>query len=653
MFSKVVEQVHYLEYEKYRISFIIEKESRFLFLFVNDKYDDFILIKKELIRCKNEFLKLFKNIFDEQIESSTLKKFNVIIDSVLNKLPPIISLVGYDGVGKTTIADLIRTKEIPIRPAPEITGNIASLRIGSLHFLLRDFTGQQEIGFLWNNFIRGSDLILLITNSTLENVERSKFFVKMIAEETPSALVIAIGNKQDFEDALTPPEIEEILGLKAYTIIAKNAVNRNKLIQIVTDSLKMQDILNPFLIASQERDIFIKKLDNALLQVDFKRADFLYKKIVKICLDLGENPLNMEFHKNYQEILEKLKKTEPRQELPEPPITTPYQQKRPQSISSLENLLKTLLINYMQSLEGILAVIISDREGFVITSESKKDTGDESILGAIAVMVDSYIERIKMEFSSESSFFNMTTVQDKKFAYCSMGAKSILLTISDLTITDNELRIYSEHVAGKVELLLEGNENVSLEIPEIVRILSRTKDGRLPSGDYSLKLILTGDYAVGKTSLITRFVQNLFIEDYHSTIGVDISQKDMKLNENTKIRFVIWDIGGQMPQMAPYRKKFYEGANFAFIVLDRTRPNNLKSVDRWYNEIKKNVGKDINVILVGNKSDLVDEIVISEEDIRGVAIKNRFQYIITSARTGENVNDAFIYIAYRLLESPS
>ncbi len=156
---------------------------------------------------------------------------------------------------------------------------------------------------------------------------------------------------------------------------------------------------------------------------------------------------------------------------------------------------------------------------------------------------------------------------------------------------------------------------------------------------------------MGKTSLISRFVQNRFKEDYHSTVGVDISKKIVKLAENTKITFIIWDIGGQMPKMAPYRKKFYEGANCAFIVLDRTRANSLKNVDKWYNEIKNYVKKEISVILVGNKSDLLDKILVSEEDIRDIANKLRFNYIITSAKTGESVNETFLYIAYKFLAS--
>ena len=305
----------------------------------------------------------------------------------------------------------------------------------------------------------------------------------------------------------------------------------------------------------------------------------------------------------------------------------------------------------MNNVEGVISVIISDREGLIIASESRGDAGEESVLGAIAATVDSYIDRIKGEFSGETTFFNITTIGEKKFAYCSMGLKSILLTISDLSTSDTELRVFSEHIADKIELVLEGNDNVSLEIPALLRVLAKSKDGKIPLGEFPIKLILTGDYKVGKTSLINRFIENSFRESYHSTIGVEISQKKLSLSEETRIDFIIWDIGGQIIQMAPYRKRFFSGTNSAFIVLDRTRSNALKSIEIWHNEIKKQVGKNINIILVGNKSDLVEDIVISEEEIKEIADQNGFNYIFTSAKTGENVKDSFLYIAYKFLES--
>ncbi|MCK4286830.1 MAG: GTP-binding protein, partial [Candidatus Lokiarchaeota archaeon] len=238
-------------------------------------------------------------------------------------------------------------------------------------------------------------------------------------------------------------------------------------------------------------------------------------------------------------------------------------------------------------------------------------------------------------------------------AFCSQGPQSILTTFTDQSTSDIELKVYSEHIAGKIELILDGNEEVSTEIPEIVKALAKTRAGALPklAGEYSNKVILTGDYQVGKTSLIRRFVENSFKRDYISTIGVQISKKTINLADENIMNFIIWDIGGQSFQMAPYRAKFYNGANAALIVVDRTRPDHLKSVEKWYNDIKSSIPKNIPIIIVGNKSDLSDELVISKEEIRDISKKFGFHYILTSAKTGEHVNDAFLYIAYRVIES--
>jgi small GTP-binding protein len=117
------------------------------------------------------------------------------------------------------------------------------------------------------------------------------------------------------------------------------------------------------------------------------------------------------------------------------------------------------------------------------------------------------------------------------------------------------------------------------------------------------------------------------------------------------MNFIIWDIGGQSQQMAPYRANFYNGADAAFIVIDRSRQDNLESIEKWYNDIKSSIPKNIPIIIVGNKSDLIDQLVISEDDIKEVAKQFSFHYILTSAKTGLHVNDAFLYIAYRVIET--
>ncbi|MFX0008072.1 MAG: ADP-ribosylation factor-like protein [Promethearchaeota archaeon] len=228
-------------------------------------------------------------------------------------LRPKISLVGFSGVGKTTITKLIRAEEIPVQHIPTITGDIATVKIGKLHFHLWDFAGQEQFSYLWNNFIKGSDAVILVTDSTLENVDKSKFFLELIKEQAPYAHTAIIGNKQDLKEALSPVQIENFLGLKAYSMIANDPNNRDKMIKIIADILEMSAEVSPLLKPLLERDKLIEEASTALKLADFDKAALLFDKISYLCIELGDDSLGKEFFEKSQKIIEMLEKTEPSQ----------------------------------------------------------------------------------------------------------------------------------------------------------------------------------------------------------------------------------------------------------------------------------------------------------------------------------------------------
>jgi len=650
-FHEENEKVNFIDKEGFKLSYIKGFNSSLIFLFVNDIYDDLDLIKKGIIEFKERFTLQFENFQLDQLNSEICQEFDLEVNKFQMMMPPKVAIIGYQGVGKTTFTELIRSKEIPIKKIKSITGDIATLKFAKYHISLWDYTGPEDLIFLWKNFVKESNLIFLITDSTLDNVEKSKFLLNLAKQESPNASIAVFNNKFNTKIALDQERIDNILGMNTISISVLDPKFKYDIIKIILNLLGInhdtKEVLNKYI----RRERVIQSFEEVLQKDNPQVAMFLFEQIIKLSEELGEDPTKMEFYKNKEIFEGKFKK-----ELPPGEFVSQYAPPEPQK-EKLENLpivernLKKLLRNYMDNVEGVIAAVICDREGFIITSESKREEEDDLVLGGIAVAVDSFIDRIKRQFENVTTFFNVTVIGDKKFSYCSAGKDSILTTISNLTTSESELKVYSEHIANKIELLLEGNENVSLEIPHIVKVLSKTRDGTIPAGKYTTKLILTGDYSVGKTSLIIRFVKNLFKETYQSTVGVEISQKDLEIEKDVSIRFVIWDIGGQITQMAPYRKRFFEGATTAFIVIDRTRIESLKNVDLWYNEIIKFVGKDINIILVGNKSDLLNQVVITEEEIKHVSDKYNFNYILSSAKTGENVNEAFTYIAYDFLNS--
>jgi len=237
-------------------------------------------------------------------------------------------LVGFSGVGKTTITRLIKAEEIPMEHIPTITGDIATIKIGKLHFHLWDFAGQEQFSYLWNNFIKGSDAVLLITDSTLENIEKSKFFLELIKEQAAQAHTSVIGNKQDLDDALKPEQIEKILGLKTYSMVAKDSGNRDKMITIIADILEMSAEVSPLLKPLLERDTYIEEAVKALESGNFEESAMYFEKISYLCIELGDDSLGKEFYEKSLKIKTMLQaastaQPEPVQEPPEPTETPP------------------------------------------------------------------------------------------------------------------------------------------------------------------------------------------------------------------------------------------------------------------------------------------------------------------------------------------
>lgn len=164
------------------------------------------------------------------------------------------------------------------------------------------------------------------------------------------------------------------------------------------------------------------------------------------------------------------------------------------------------------------------------------------------------------------------------------------------------------------------------------------------------KVLLLGPAAVGKTSLLHRFVKNMFAEKYTLTIGVEFLAKDLKI-EKKKIRLTIWDIGGQK-RFKFLHERFYKGTRGILLIFDLTNYQTFEEMEEWLSEAYEILGEKIPFVLIGNKSDLLDEVgdVVDSNEARKFAEDKGSIYIETSAKTGENVEEGFTELTKRMLE---
>ena len=154
-----------------------------------------------------------------------------------------------------------------------------------------------------------------------------------------------------------------------------------------------------------------------------------------------------------------------------------------------------------------------------------------------------------------------------------------------------------------------------------------------------IKIITVGDVSVGKTSIITRYVDNSFKSDYICTIQAEQRTKIIKEDEKTSIRLNIWDTVGQ-EKFRSITRQYYRDCEGALIVFDLTRRKTFDNISSWINEIKNYGNRDTTIVILGNKSDITEEREIPENDIKE-SILNEYIYYEVSAKNGNNISLAF------------
>ncbi|MHA2276102.1 MAG: Rab family GTPase [Candidatus Kariarchaeaceae archaeon] len=157
--------------------------------------------------------------------------------------------------------------------------------------------------------------------------------------------------------------------------------------------------------------------------------------------------------------------------------------------------------------------------------------------------------------------------------------------------------------------------------------------------DLQIKVLLLGNGMVGKTSLATRFAHNTFKSSYQPSIGVDFLIKILDF-EGRKVKVLIFDTAGQ-EFLSTLRRQHYGGASGAAIVFDLTSRKSFEDLTNWVQELREEV-PDVKIVFVGNKTDLIEERVISADEAKTYAKKMNGEYLESSAKLDYHVTDIFI-----------
>lgn len=165
------------------------------------------------------------------------------------------------------------------------------------------------------------------------------------------------------------------------------------------------------------------------------------------------------------------------------------------------------------------------------------------------------------------------------------------------------------------------------------------------------KICILGDPAVGKSSLVGRFVLEQFGEEYVSTIGARVCEKDVPTGgagAAASVQLVIWDIAGQS-QFTSVTPGFYRGAEGALIVCDPTRRETMRNLWSWDRRFRETAAAH-NIMVLFNKSDLAARWEVTREEAERTAGELKCPCLFTSAKTGENVEQAFTALAEKIMK---
>ena len=164
---------------------------------------------------------------------------------------------------------------------------------------------------------------------------------------------------------------------------------------------------------------------------------------------------------------------------------------------------------------------------------------------------------------------------------------------------------------------------------------------------FNFKIIVLGDIAVGKTSVIGRYITNTFSEEYKSSISCEYKEKKIDIDGENIANLQIWDTCGEEKFMA-VTKQYYNDAHGAIVIYDLTDKKTFEKLESWIESLKNNAPAKIAIMIAGNKSDLSDKKVNLENELK--PYKEKYQCYEISAKSGANISLVFEDLTHKIIE---
>ena len=163
------------------------------------------------------------------------------------------------------------------------------------------------------------------------------------------------------------------------------------------------------------------------------------------------------------------------------------------------------------------------------------------------------------------------------------------------------------------------------------------------------KILLLGDSEVGKSCFLMRYSDNIFVENYITTIGLDYKLKYVQLDSGETIKVQLWDTAGQ-DRYRTIAKNYYKGSHGILLLYDVTKENSFENIREWVQNIREEVYEKAIIFLIGNKIDKINERKITTEQGQKLAAEYNLPFFEASAKSGENIEEIFKNLYQKISE---